>query len=47
MPVGVPLSGATAVTVAVKVTDWPKADALTEAVMTVLLLSWNGGPWSV
>ena len=30
-PVGVPLPGATAVTVAVKVTDWPKTEGLTKS----------------
>jgi hypothetical protein len=32
VPVGVPVAGATAETVAVKVTDWPGSDGLTEDV---------------
>ena len=32
VPVGVPLPGELAVTVAVKVTDWPKTDGLPEDV---------------
>ena len=40
VPVGVPLPGAVAVTVAVKVTDWPKTDGLAEEVTTVLVPSW-------
>ena len=38
-PVGVPLPGAAALTVAVKVTDWPKTVGLAEAVTTVLVPS--------
>ena len=38
VPVGVPAAGATAVTVAVKVTAWPKSDGFTELVTVVVLL---------
>src|SRR5207248_1184357 len=39
-PVGVPAPGATALTVAVKVTDWPNTDGLEEEVTVVALLAW-------
>ena len=39
-PVGVPAPGALAVTVAVKVTDWPNTMGLTEEVRAVLVESW-------
>jgi len=39
-PVGVPLPGAFAVTVAVNVTDWPKTDGLAEETTEVVVLSW-------
>jgi hypothetical protein len=39
VPVGVPEPGALAVTVAVKVTDWPKTEGLGEALTAVLLPS--------
>src|SRR5581483_11874078 len=39
-PVGVPAPGATALTVAVKVTAWPNADGLTEDVTVVVVLAW-------
>ena len=38
VPVGVPTAGATALTVAVKVTAWPKSDGFTELVTVVVLL---------
>src|SRR5262249_25073599 len=38
VPVGVPVAGATAVTVAVKVTDWPNTTGLADEVSAVLLL---------
>jgi len=37
VPVGVPLPGATAVTVAVNITDWPNTDGLCEEITTVEL----------
>src|SRR5437867_2951274 len=40
VPVGVPAPGATAATVAVKVTDWPRPDGLSEEVTAVVLLAW-------
>ena len=44
VPVGVPLPGAAAATVAVKVTDWPKtegfADDVTEVVVASLVTLW-------
>ena len=39
VPVGVPAPGDTAVTVAVKVTDWPNTDGLNEEASAVLLLA--------
>jgi hypothetical protein len=38
VPVGVPAAGATVLTVAVKVTDWPKTDGSAELVTVVVLL---------
>jgi hypothetical protein len=35
VPVGVPVAGGTALTVAVKVTDWPKMDGLSDEVTVV------------
>ena len=40
VPVGVPAPGATALTVAVKLTDWPKTEGLTEAATIVVVLAW-------
>ena len=40
MPLGVPLPGATAATVAVKVTVPPNTDGLTDEPMLVVLLAW-------
>ena len=40
VPVGVPLAGAAAATVAVNVTDWPKTDGFDEDVTAVVLLAW-------
>ncbi len=40
LPVGVPAPGATAVTVAVKVTDWPKTDGFWLEVSAVAVLAW-------
>ena len=40
VPVGVPLPGAAAITVAVNVTGWPNTEGLAEAVTTVLVPSW-------
>ena len=37
LPVGVPLPGAAAVTVAVKVTDWPKTEGFADDVTAVVL----------
>ena len=37
VPVGVPVPGAVGVTVAVKVTDWPKTEGLTEEITTVVV----------
>jgi len=37
IPVGVPLPGATAATVAVNVTDWPNTDGLCEEITVVEL----------
>lgn len=37
VPVGVPVPGATADTVAVKVTDWPKADGFRDEVTVVVV----------
>jgi len=39
VPVGVPVAGATALTVAVKVTAWPKTDGFTDEVTVVKLLA--------
>jgi hypothetical protein len=39
VPVGVPAPGATALTVAVKVTAWPEADGFTDEVTVVELLA--------
>ena len=39
-PVGVPLPGAFAATVAVKVTDWPKTDGFADETTDVVVLSW-------
>ena len=39
VPVGVPVLGEVAVTVAVKVTDWPKTDGLADEVTTVVVLA--------
>jgi hypothetical protein len=45
VPVGVPAPGLVALTVVVKVTDWPKTDGLTEEVTAVvvaaLLTTWG------
>jgi len=39
VPVGVPVPGAVAVTVAVKVTDCPKTEGLTEELTAVVVLA--------
>src|SRR5215472_7917688 len=39
VPTGVPDPGATADTVAVKVTDWPKTDGFTDEVTVVVVLA--------
>ena len=39
VPVGVPAPGVTALTVAVKVTDWPNTDGFTDEVTVVELLA--------
>src|ERR1051325_8088789 len=39
VPLGVPLPGAAAVTVAVKVTEWPKTTGLVEEVTVVVVLA--------
>ena len=39
VPAGVPAPGLTTATVAVKVTDWPKTDGLTEEVRLVVVLA--------
>ena len=39
VPVGVPAPGATALTVAVKLTDWPKTEGLTEEATVVVVLA--------
>ena len=39
-PVGVPPPGKTALTVAVKVTDWPKTTGLVEELTVVVVLAW-------
>ena len=39
VPVGVPVAGATALTVAVKVTAWPKRDGFNDEVTVVELLA--------
>ena len=39
VPVGVPLPGAPAATVAVKVTDWPKTDGFADDVTEVVVAS--------
>ncbi len=39
VPVGVPAPGATAETVAVKVTDWPKTDGWTDEVTVVAVFA--------
>ena len=38
-PVGVPVPGATAVTVAVNVTDWPKTEGFSDEVTAVAVLA--------
>jgi len=40
VPVGVPAPGALGVTVAVKVTDWPKTEGLVADVTDALVASW-------
>jgi len=40
LPVGVPAPGATAATVAVKVTDWPNTDGWAEEVTPVVVAAW-------
>jgi hypothetical protein len=40
VPVGVPEPGATALTVAVKVTDWPNTEGFTDEVTVVELDAW-------
>jgi hypothetical protein len=39
-PPGVPPPGATGLTVAVSVTDWPKVDGFTDDVTAVVVLAW-------
>ena len=39
VPVGVPLPGAEALTVAVKVTDWPETEGLAEEATVVVVLA--------
>ncbi len=39
VPVGVPAPGATALTIAVKVTGWPKTDGLFEETSAALVLA--------
>ena len=39
VPVGLPLPGATALTVAVKVTDWPNAEGFAEEASVVVVLA--------
>jgi len=41
VPVGVPAPGVVAVTVAVKVTDWPMTDGLGPPVTEVLVAAWS------
>jgi hypothetical protein len=41
LPVGVPDPGLSAVTVAVKVTDWPYTEGLTEDPSWVVVESWS------
>ena len=40
VPVGVPLPGATALTVAVKVTDSPKTEGLSDEVTLLVVAAW-------
>ena len=40
VPVRVPAPGDTALTVAVKVTDWPNTEGLTEEATVVVVLAW-------
>ena len=40
VPLGVPAPGATALTVAVNVTDWPETDGFTDEATVVVLLAW-------
>ena len=40
VPIRVPEPGATALTVAVNVTDWPKTDELAEEVTVVVVEAW-------
>jgi len=40
LPVGVAVLGDTSLTVAVKVTDWPKTDGLPEEVTAVVVAAW-------
>src|SRR5437870_3667076 len=44
VPVGVPAAGASDVTVAVKVTDWPKTEVAGEALTVVALSCWPLNP---
>ena len=39
-PVGVPLPGASALTLAVKITFWPKTEGLTEEIKVVAVAAW-------
>jgi hypothetical protein len=39
VPVGVPLPGATALTVAVNMTDWPTVEGLADEVTVVVVLA--------
>jgi hypothetical protein len=40
VPVGVPAPGATAATVAVNVTDWPKTDGVPDVAIDVVVDAW-------
>ena len=40
VPLGVPAPGATADTVAVRVTDWPNTDGFTDELTAVVVFAW-------
>jgi hypothetical protein len=47
IPVGVPEPGATGLTDAVNVTDWPNTDVVGLAVKAVLVAAWETVTWTI